>query len=91
MVSAWFLVVICLNICHLVLSQEKRYLGVPSVASIHVLSIEKTRDIVSEHMQLVEPAEETFSCWYIVDVSQTKNVLVFIVLESLSIDIQKEI
>lgn len=63
MVSAWFLVIIGLNIGHLVLTKEQRDFGVTGVASIHILTFKKTRDIVSEHMQLVEPSEETFSRW----------------------------
>jgi hypothetical protein len=59
------------------LSQDDRYLGESVIESVQSLTLERSLQIVSDDVNLVETGPESFGRGNIADVTETEDILVF--------------
>jgi len=87
----FFLVVEVDHVGEGILAKVDRGLGVTGIESIEVLSFDVVVEVVSDDVDLVESSPEGFGGGHVVDISDTENVGVFLVLEGFVVNVQHEI
>lgn len=80
-----------LNLCDTSLSKIEGDLGISIILSVEGLSIEVSCKVVSDNVDLLPSSEETLGGRDIINISQSKDILVFSVSEGLVVNIKQAI
>lgn len=82
------LVVGVFNKSDISLIQIKGNLGVPIVLCIQGLAIQASLEVISDNVNLLPSSEKCFSGGKVAYVTQTENIFIFSVSQSLNVNIQ---
>lgn len=85
------IIIVVSHICQVLLSSDKGNLSEPIILGIECLSLQIPQKVVPNHMNLIEASPESLRGGQIGYISQSKNVLVFFVLESVNVHVQKPV
>ena len=85
------LVIVMFNEGQVALADLKRNLGSTVESSVQALSVQTSVEIVSDNVELIETVPETLGGGDVVDLTETKDVLVFSMSQSGTVDVQQAV